>query len=194
MYFWKYRSQWSHWTIRSHLLRAKSLCQDFSLPIVLFLQQGEYRGKRDVDWTPEQHLKEFLFFHRTTQEGEIKEVKQLMLFCINCDWKKLLFAGIYMHTEIKLRWPRQTQFSFFRASYILTGQFGCSLLVLICRSVNGKILLTFHEKNPICEILMMIWIKSDAVFKFTTQHLSYKSVEERIMSVIFWMDCLFSLD
>jgi len=33
----------------------------------------------------EQFLKEILFFYRTAQEGEIKEVKQLMLFCVNCD-------------------------------------------------------------------------------------------------------------
>jgi len=31
----------------------------------------------------------------------------------------------------------------------------------------------------------MIWIKSDVVFKFTTQEVSYKSVEEQITSVIF---------
>lgn len=92
-------------------------------------------------------------------------------------WKKLLFACICIHTEIKLRWPGQTQFFFFRASYILTGQFGCSLLVLICWYVNGKILLTLHEKKK-SETLMMTWIKTDVVFKFTTQHLSYKSVEE----------------
>lgn len=41
---------------------------------------------------------------------------------------------------------------------------------------------------------MMIWIKSDAVFKFTTQYLSYKSVEEYVTSVNFFTDHLFGLD
>lgn len=173
IYFWKYRSQWSRWTKRSHLLRAKSLCQDFSLPRVLFLQQGDYRGKKDVDWTAKQHLKEF-FFHRTTQEGEIKEqVKQLMFFCINCDSGKK-----NLHIEIKLRCPGQTEFFLFLSFLHLDWAiwiFFIGPYLLMCECEYSSY---FAWKKSLREILMIIWIKSDVVLKFITQYLSYTSVEE----------------
>lgn len=40
---------------------------------------------------------------------------------------------------------------------------------------------------------MMIRIESDVVLKIITQYLSYTSVEEKITSVIFLSDYLFSL-
>lgn len=100
------------------MLRAKSLCQDFFLYIVLFLQQENCTGKGEADWTSKDHLKEFLFFHRRIQKGNIKaEVKKLMLFCINCDsvWKNYFLHAYIWWEQIKMAW--MNSFFFFFQSF-----------------------------------------------------------------------------
>lgn len=97
------------------MLRAKSLCQDFFLYIVLFLQQENCTGKGEADWTSKDHLKEFLFFHRRIQKGNIKaEVKKLMLFCINCDsvWKNYFLHAYIWWEQIKMAWMNSFFFFF----------------------------------------------------------------------------------
>lgn len=47
IYFWKYRSQWSHRTIKSHLLRAKSVSK-ISICLQLFSYSRETTEEREM--------------------------------------------------------------------------------------------------------------------------------------------------